>query len=100
MADRETVQRGGAGVGGVGDATRAWRLESGGGAGSWPVEGEGERADSGVWRRICCVELLQAEDRASAGAHVGVEGDAGLSSRRIAARLGLRVESATGSGSV
>ena len=53
------------------------------------MEGEGERADSGVWRRICCVELLQAEDRTSAGEHVGVEGCAGLSSRRLAARLGL-----------
>ena len=101
MADRETVQRGGAGVGGVADAARALRrLESGVvlGAGRWKGKGSGRIRECGAasvaWS--CCRRRIARRP----GQHVGVEGDAGLSSRRLAARLGLGLESEAGSGSV
>ena len=111
----ERVPRDGSGKGkdgGQGDGTtwwgrgrRGWRCNKGLAAGVrwWCRElasgrGRGACGFGSVAPHLFAWEVLQAEDRAWPGEHVGVEGDAGLSSRRIAARLGLRLELAPGSG--
>lgn len=68
MADRETVQTSVAGGVGVGDAARACGRSPVVVQGASRWKGSGRR--SGVWHGICCVELLQAEDRAWAGERV------------------------------